>query len=71
MTLLERTKELLVKATSGGTGKSLRQIAADSDGEVAYDWLKRFANGEIEDPSVNRIQALHDNLVATKTAKRA
>jgi len=42
--------------------RSLRQIALESEGRVEYDWLKRFANGSIPDPSVNRIQALHDAL---------
>lgn len=48
------------------TGASLRQLARESDGEVEYDWLKRFAAGDIGDPSVNRIQRLHDALARLK-----
>jgi hypothetical protein len=51
-----------------GSGMSLRQIALEFEGEVEYDWLKRFANGEIKDPSVNRVQALHDSLANRKAA---
>ena len=63
--LLEATRSMLAALT--GSGTSLRQIALESEGEVEYDWLKRFANGEIKDPSVNRVQALHDHL-ATRNA---
>lgn len=66
MALLETTRSMLTKLTN--SGMSLRQIAIEFEGEVEYDWLKRFANGEIKDPSVNRVQALHDCLVNRKTA---
>ncbi len=39
----------------------------ECDGEIEYDWLKRFASGDIKDPSVNRVQALHDCLVSRKS----
>lgn len=61
MALLETTRSLLADITNSGT--SLRQIALEFEGEVEYDWLKRFATGEIKDPSVNRVQALHDCLL--------
>lgn len=66
MSLLETTRSMLVDLTS--SGMSLRQIAIEFEGEVEYDWLKRFANGEIKDPSVNRVQALHDCLANRKAA---
>lgn len=59
MTLLAKTKDLLRSAREE---RSLRQIAAESGGRIEYDWLKRFAAGDIDDPSVNRIQELHDQL---------
>lgn len=60
MTLLESTRTLLKCARASGT--SLRRIALESGGRIEYDWLKRFAAGDIDDPSVNRIQTLHDDL---------
>jgi hypothetical protein len=58
--LLQTTRHLLSKATKD---TSLRQIALEFEGKIEYDWLKRFATGEIKDPSVNRVQALHDCLL--------
>lgn len=64
MSLLEQTQTMLGNFVA--TGASLRQLARDSEGDVEYDWLKRFASGDIEDPSVNRIQRLHDALQRLK-----
>lgn len=64
MSLLEQTQTMLGNFVSSGV--SLRQLARESDGEVEYDWLKRFAAGDIGDPSVNRIQRLHDALKRLK-----
>lgn len=66
MALLEKTRSMLVELTD--SGMSLRQLALECEGEVEYDWLKRFANGDIKDPSVNRVQALHDCLASRKSA---
>jgi hypothetical protein len=66
MALLETTRSLLADITNSGT--SLRQIALEFEGEVEYDWLKRFATGEIKDPSVNRVQSLHDCLLRKSQA---
>lgn len=60
MSLLQRTETMLDELLK--TGVSLRQIARNCDGEVDYEWLKKFSGGKIGDPSVNRIQALHDCL---------
>jgi hypothetical protein len=60
MSLLENTQALLAQATET---KSLREIAPEG-GPVEYEWLKKFSAGKIPDPSVNRIQALHDRLVS-------
>lgn len=59
MTLLDRTTELLDKALAAGA--SLRELAPEG-GDVEYEWLKKFKAGKIDDPSVNRIQTLHDSL---------
>lgn len=66
MTLLDVTRELLVEITEEGS--SLRAVAPDG-GPVEYDWLKKFSAGKIPDPSVNRIQALHDRLLQMRTAQ--
>jgi len=63
--LLESTNTLLQSVVAGGT--SLRKIALESEGRIEYDWLKRFAAGDIDDPSVNRIQALHDRLIEMRS----
>ena len=69
MALLEKTRGLLKEAKESGL--SLRQIALESEGSVEYDWLKRFATEEIKDPSVNRVQALHDHLAARSSSAAA
>lgn len=53
--LLERTKSLLVS-----TNEPLRDIAIATD--LGYEWLKKLKKGSIPDPSVRRIQRLHDYL---------
>jgi hypothetical protein len=57
--LLESTIKLLKRATDKGI--SLREIAPEG-GPVEYEWLKKFYQEKIDDPSVRRIQALHDRL---------
>lgn len=60
MQLLERTRLLLSQRLD--SGMTLKAIARASEGEVQYDWLKRFASGDIENPGINSIQSLHDCL---------
>lgn len=62
--LLERTRKLLDEASD----VTLAEIAREAGPPIAYDWLKRFKAGDIPDPSVNRVQALHDFLHARRTA---
>jgi hypothetical protein len=68
MSLLETTKTLLSQAIANGL--SLRDIAPE-DGDVEYEWLKKFIqlnNREEEyDPSVGRVQSLHDRLVSLRS----
>ncbi len=33
--------------------------------KLPYYWLKKFANGEFKNPSVNRIEALYNHLTGT------
>lgn len=68
MNLLDETHSLLAAASAE---RSLRSIAMGSNGEIEYDWLKRFFTGEIKDPSVNRVQALHDYLAKIAKRKRS
>jgi len=60
MTLLESTLKLFHAAREKKI--SLRAIAPEG-GPVEYEWLRKWAQGDVEHPSVNRIQALHDRLV--------
>jgi hypothetical protein len=53
--LLDRTYELL-----DSTELSVPEVA--SGAEVGAEWLKKLRSRCIEDPSVNRIQRLHDFL---------
>jgi hypothetical protein len=69
MSLLQQTNDLLQSARAKDL--SLRSIANNSNGQVEYDWLKRFASGDISDPSVNRIQVLHDHLRSLLNKRRA
>lgn len=65
MNLLPATRRLLKTARRG---RSLQFIATRSGDKVQYEWLKKFASGEIPDPGVRRVQALHDYLVTLKLA---
>lgn len=60
MSLLESTQQLLGKATAKGL--SLREIADQSDGRINYEWLKKFAQGKIDNPGVTTIEDLHKTL---------
>lgn len=60
MTLLESTQILLQKQINSGL--SLRAIADKSGGRVPYEWLKKFAQGKIENPGVTTIEDLHKTL---------
>jgi hypothetical protein len=61
MSLLECTQERLEKVVAAGT--SLRAIADGSEGRVNYEWLKKFAQGKIDNPGVNTIEDLNERLI--------
>lgn len=56
--LLTRTQELLRKASAQG----LTYLAIYKDTELRPNWLTGIATGSIDDPSVRRVQRLHDYL---------
>jgi predicted transcriptional regulator len=53
--LLDRTKKLLSECDL-----SLPVLAGRAG--VGYEWLKKFASGDVPDPRVKRLQKLHDYL---------
>ena len=53
--LLKETYALLRKT------KQTRQAVA-TGADVGFDWLQKFAGGQITDPGVKRTQRLHDYL---------
>jgi hypothetical protein len=57
--LLERTKALLRDALAED-GVTIPQLAEKSG--LGYEWLKKFAAGDIPDPRIKRLQCLHDFL---------
>jgi len=64
MNLLDSTKKLLKSRLEAGM--TLREIANESKGEVAFEWLRKFADGTAENPTVTRVQDLHDFLIKFK-----
>lgn len=65
--LLSKTRDLLDRS-----GLSLREIAEGAGPPVTYEWLKKFAGDYQSDPTVTRVQTLHDFLAAkTKAGKAA
>jgi transcriptional regulator with XRE-family HTH domain len=62
MNLLDKTKFMLPLVRAH---RSPREVA-DGAG-VGFEWLKKFEAGDIEHPSVVRIQNLHDYLERTLT----
>jgi len=61
MNLLDSTKKLLKSRLEAGM--TLREIANESKGEVQFEWLRKFADGTAENPTVTRVQGLHDFLI--------
>ena len=62
--LLEKTRLLLQKCDL-----PLNEIANMSG--VGYEWLRKFKADLIPDPSVNRVQTLHDYLVQASAGSPA
>lgn len=61
--LLDRTLQLLSDSGSLNREEIARGAA------VGVEWLKKLQGGSIADPSVRRIQRLHDYLLAKKADK--
>lgn len=66
MTLLESTRDLL--KLHQNSGKSLAAIHKQLGDAVNRNWFYKFASGEIEDPSVNKVQDLYDSLKKIRLA---
>jgi hypothetical protein len=60
MSLLQATKALLAEQQKAG--KSIAEIHRALGRKIQRDWFYKFAAGDIPDPSVNRVQLLHDRL---------
>jgi hypothetical protein len=59
--LLSKTRALLESSDL-----PLREIAEGAGPPVSYEWLKKFAGDYESDPSVTRVQTLHDFLMKQK-----
>jgi hypothetical protein len=55
--LLSKTRSLLERSEL-----SLREIAEGAGPPVTYEWLKKFAGDYQSDPTITRVQTLHDFL---------
>lgn len=60
-TILDTTRGLLAQALKDGL--RVKDISRMSRGHLEYEWIRKFARGEITDPGVQRLQMLHDLLV--------
>jgi hypothetical protein len=60
--LLTKTRKLLADCEL-----PLREIAAGAGEPVTHDWLKKFAGDYQSDPTVTRVQRLHDFLASRKS----
>jgi len=60
--LLTKTRALLESSEL-----SLRDIANGAGPPVTYEWLKKFAGDYQSDPTVTRVQTLHDFLARRKS----
>lgn len=56
--LMEITRQMLKDSK-----KSLPEIYKESG--IPFYWLRKFASGEIKNPSVNRVQRLYEYLSGT------
>lgn len=62
--LLTKTRQLLSESTL-----PLREIAAGAGEPVTHEWLKKFAGDYQSDPTVTRVQRLHDFLLKQAQTK--
>ncbi len=56
-TLMQRTVALV-------QGRDLIRLSVDIN--MNYYWLKKFAKGQVDNPSVNRVQRLYEYLSGAK-----
>ena len=62
--LLENTRAML-NQWRADPGHTLRDLSRASG--VEYEWLKRFARGAVDNPTVRPLQRLHDYLAEHTT----
>jgi hypothetical protein len=60
MALLETTEKLLERAKAANL--TPRDVVAASGGKVELEWLYKFWQGKAKNPTVRRVQSLHDTL---------
>ncbi len=60
MNLLESTKKLLRSRLD--EGMTLREIARASNGQVKFEWLRKFEDGTSKNPTFHPLQKLHNCL---------
>jgi hypothetical protein len=60
MALLETTEKLLERAKAANL--TPRDVVAASGGSVEIEWLYKFWQGKAKNPTVRRVQNLHDTL---------
>lgn len=66
-TLMERTHRLLREDS-----RSLPDIFADlreQGSTITFYWLRKFSSGAFKDPSVNRVEELHQHLTGRPLLK--
>lgn len=63
--LLSTTRDLLARADI-----PLREIAEGAGPPVTYEWLRKFSGDYQSDPTVTRVQTLHDFLLRRSAAGR-
>lgn len=64
--LLSKTRSLLADCDL-----PLKEIAAGAGEPVTHEWLKKFAGDYQSDPTVTRVQRLHDFLVKHRQGRAA
>lgn len=66
MKLLDKTLFMLPLVRAHQTSREISEGA-----DVGFEWLKKFEGGHISEPSVVRIQKLHDYLEQSLTRRES
>ena len=68
--LLELTRAMLLSVWGRGPGGGVTAAEIADGANVNREWVHKFAQGRIADPSVRRVQRVHDYL-ASRLSGRA